>query len=102
MTKTNSGRAWNKYMSDIEGGFYIKDNRVKGTVHYGPFKTQKFAEFFNFIAFGSPRECNAKEEAQSGIVFCEEVPSNKRHPKLMFASNSRFSLSCSLLSNSFK
>jgi hypothetical protein len=61
-------------------------------IYYGPFKNKEFAEFFNFLAFGSPRSANVKEEAKVGIVFCETKPANQVHPKTIFASNSKFSL----------
>ena len=80
---------WETYMSGNESGFYI--NRANN-IHYGPFKNKEFVEFFNFLAFGSPRSVNVKEEAKAGIVFCETKPINQAHPKIMFASNSKFSL----------
>jgi hypothetical protein len=74
-------------------GYYIVDNRrANKDIYYGPFRNKEFAQFFNFIAFGSPREVSAQEEAEVGIVLCKETPENAEHPRIMFASNSRFSL----------
>ena len=81
---------WETYLSNNGSGFYIVDNRADN--HYGPFKTREFAEFFNLLAFGSPRSVNVKEEAAVGIVFCENKPVNQVHPRIIFASNSKFAL----------
>ncbi|KKN74485.1 hypothetical protein LCGC14_0390020 [marine sediment metagenome] len=94
MTKNNKRPIWKTYMSGDVGdiGFYIKDSKGPRDIYYGPFKTEEFAEFFNFIAFGSPRELDARLEAAKGIVYCEESPEFVEHPKIMFASNSRCGL----------
>ena len=77
MTKKSKRPTWETYMSGNVSGFYILDSRRRGRdVHYGPFKKREFAEFFNFIAFGSPRDLDARKEAAAGIVFCEERPIN--------------------------
>lgn len=82
---------WQTYLAkDI--GFYIVDNKRKKYVHYGPFKTKEFAEFFNLIAFGSPRDGDIKKEIMNGIIFCDVLPENQEHPRAMFATNSKFSL----------
>ena len=90
----NKQPIWKTYMSGHVGGsgFYIANHRGRKNIHYGPFKTKEFAEFFNFLAFGSPRALDAKLEAAKGIVFCEEKPNFTEHPKIMFATNSRFAL----------
>lgn len=64
-------------------GFYIK--------HYGPFKTEEIAEFFNFIAFVNPRSPNAYDEARSGIKYYEEH-TGSIHPQKMLGLNSNFCL----------
>ncbi len=92
MTRKNKVQTWKKYMSGKDSGFYILDNKRNEAVYYGPFKSKEFAEFFNFIAFGSPRDMQAGEGAKSGIVFCEKAPINREHPRIMFASNSKFGL----------
>ena len=83
-------RSWADYISNGSDGFYIY--KKEKSVYYGPFKQKEFAEFFNFKAFGSPRECDAKDYAKCGIVFCDKSPSDIKHPSTMFASNSKFSL----------
>lgn len=73
--------SWGRYMSGNVSGYYVKRPQNRKT--YGPFKTQEAAEFFNFIAFVSPRSPNAECEARSGIVF-KESTDNSVHPSLMF------------------
>ena len=94
MAKNNKRPTWKTYMSGNVGnkGYYILDNKGRMDIYYGPFKTKEFAEFFNFIAFGSPRDGDARLEALKGIILCEEVDGRVEHPRIMFASNSKFSL----------
>lgn len=64
-------------------GYYIKD--------YGPFKTQEIAEFFNFIAFVSPRSMDAEMQSKDGIIYLSALEKS-RHPRHMFWDNSKFSI----------
>lgn len=65
-------------------GYYI--NRI-----YGPFKTKGAAEFFNFIAFGSPRSMNAESKSKDDIHYLESLK-NPQHPKEMFYRTSHFNV----------
>ena len=67
-----------------EEGYYINNT-------YGPFKSKEIAEFFNFIAFGSPRSLNAAEEAKAGVQFLRKPP-KALHPNMMFRRCSPFSV----------
>lgn len=94
MKKNNKRPTWETYMSGNVGnkGYYILDGNGKKVTHYGPFKTKEFAEFFNFIAFGSPRDQNARLTALKGVVLCDKILEKAGHPRTLFASNSKFSL----------
>ncbi len=78
--------SWNYYMAGPVGdeGYYIK--KV-----YGPFKTKQTAEFFNFIAFGSPRSTDAEIQSRNGIHYVDTLD-NPQHPMLMFKGTSPFSV----------
>ena len=75
--------SWNQYMAGAVGdrGYYIK--KV-----YGPFRTKKVAEFFNFLAFCSPRSLNAETQSQADISL--EVLDKPQHPMFMFRVTSPF------------
>lgn len=64
-------------------GYYIKN--------YGPFKTKEIAEFFNFIAFVSPRSLNAEMETKNGIIYLDNLEASK-HPKCIYWGDSKFSI----------
>ena len=77
---------WNRYMAGAVGqkGYYIK--KV-----YGPFKTKEVAEFFNFIAFGSPRSLDAEDQSKDDIEYLCALD-KPQHPMLMFKGTSHFSV----------
>lgn len=77
---------WNKYMAGAVGekGYYIREV-------YGPFKTKEAAEFFNFIAFGSPRSLEAGSQSRDGIDYLHEI-NKPMHPRFMFMATSHFSV----------
>ena len=79
-------RDWNRYMAGAVGekGYYIKKI-------YGPFRTKEIAEFFNFIAFVSPRLPDAKARAKDHISYLQDLE-KPIHPKYMFRGNARFNL----------
>ena len=91
---TNKIKAWNQYMSGNVGdsGYYISVIRGPKEINYGPFKKIEVAEFFNFIAFCSPRDMMAKESSKNNIAFFESPVGKSDHPSNMFASNSKFGL----------
>jgi len=73
--------SWGNYITTNGVGYYIK--RPQNRLTYGPFKTPEIAEFFNFIAFVSPRSPDAEREAKDGIVF-KDYAENPAHPNRMF------------------
>jgi hypothetical protein len=83
MRKKNS---WIEYMTGAVGdsGYYIKEM-------YGPFRTKQVAEFFNFLAFGSPRSPEAENQSKNDISYLDFSDSPK-HPTLMFKETAPFSV----------
>lgn len=83
---------WKTYMSGGVGdsGYYIENNYKR--ICYGPFKTRSIAEFFNLMAFGSPRDLDFGDKIKEGIIFYQGLNENAKHPREMFASNSKFAL----------
>ncbi len=76
-----------------DAGYYVCIDNDLGRICYGPFKTKEVTEFFNFVAFCSPRSLDAAQDAQSGILYCKGNEScTFEHPSSMFATNSHFSL----------
>jgi hypothetical protein len=75
---------WDQYMAGAVGdkGYYIRKA-------YGPFRTKKIAEFFNFLAFGSPHSLNAETQSQSDISYFDCLD-KAQHPEMMFRHTSPF------------
>ena len=77
---------WNRYMAGAVGekGYYIREV-------YGPFRSKEVAEFFNFIAFVSPRSLEAEALSRDGIDYlvCLDKP---KHPQFMISGKSHFRL----------
>jgi hypothetical protein len=68
MKKSGLG-GWIKFMSRSQkAGYYIENKKDNKQKYVGPFRSEKVAEFFNYLAFCSPLSENSKEEAKLGII----------------------------------
>jgi len=73
MVKKISETSWRHYVVGNAGqsGVYVRHpHEIKGDMHYyGPFKNAEYAEFFNYLAFCSPKSPNGMEDSKCGILY---------------------------------